>query len=155
MCKCKNTGVQLCTEMDWSTLIGILFWKKCALFTLSTALATVLLTLKTLVVNCKTSTTWIFRVYPKDFKDNKIKNNNNKINSGNSSGNNRDFWFGFTMFAYQKQKVCSCGGGGRGGGGFFLVYVIGLNDPRPRLDENRRVRQCETRERKRGKRRRK
>lgn len=56
------------------------------------------------------------------------------------------------MFAYQKQKVCSCGGGGRGGGGggFFLVYVIGLNDPRPRLDGNRRVRQCETGERKRG-----
>lgn len=31
---------------------------------------------------------------------------------------------------------------GEEGGGFFLVYVIGLNDPRPRLDENRRVRQC-------------
>lgn len=36
------------------------------------------------------------------------------------------------------------------GGGFFLVYVIGLNDPRPRLDENRRVRQCVWRERERG-----
>lgn len=83
------------------------------------------------------------------------RQNETKRIEGIGRGCNGDLRFGCIMFAYQKQKVCSCcgggkGGGGGGGGGFFLVYVIGLTDPRPRLDENRRVRQCVTGERERG-----
>lgn len=37
--------------------------------------------------------------------------------SHNPSSYRRDFWFGCIMFAYEKQKVCSCCGGGGGGGG--------------------------------------
>lgn len=49
--------------MDWSTLNGILFWKNCVLFTLTTAFGHSLANIKktkkpqkTLVVICKTST---------------------------------------------------------------------------------------------------
>lgn len=140
--KCKNAGA-LKTRHFISRESGL-----CLLQALH-----VLLPLRTLMAFGEASTTTRgFLGSLKDFKYAQIfRATPTSTQSHNPSPYRWDVWFGRIMFAYEKQKVCSCcggggGGGGREGGGFFLVYVIGLNDPRPRLDENRRVRQCVWRE---------